>query len=388
MKILVVATKSPWPPHDGGRLVLWLTLQALAAAGHTLHLIAPVDADVVDAVALGPLRTVCTPQLIPRRPRGWAAAAWRAAGDGSALSLARHRHAAIAAAVAARIADWRPDIVHAEQLQALANCDAAFTGGPPVLLRMQNVESSLWRQLAQARPWLRAILGFEARRLRAAEARLLPRVAATVTLTDDDAAALRGIAPGAAANIVAIPPAFPAELPAGPRIDGEPALALAGSAGWWPNRQGLDWFLAEVAPQLRDDATLRVHVFGAARAAPRDVVVHAAPADSARAFPDGAIAAVPLLTGSGIRMRILEAWARGLPVVATSVAAAGLAVESGRELLIADGAGAFAQAVQHVHADAALRARLIAHGRAYLRRHHEPAAAAAALAQHYRAVLA
>lgn len=387
MKILVVATKSPWPPHDGGRLVLWLTLKALAAAGHTLHLVAPADAGGAEPATLDQLRTVCTPQLIPLRPRGWAAAAWRAAREGSALSLLRHRHAAVAAAVAACITDWRPDIVHAEQLQALGNCDAAFGTESRVVLRMQNVESSLWQQLAQARPLL-PLLAFEARRLRAAEARLLQHVAATLTLTADDAAALRVIAPRAAANIAAVAPPFPSELPAGPRVAGEPALVLAGSAGWWPNRQGLDWFLADVAPRLRGDAGLRIHLFGAGVPAWRGVVAHAAPADSAAAFPHGAVAAVPLLTGSGIRMRILEAWARGLPVVATRVAAAGLSVESGRELLIADSAGSFAQAVQALQADAALRAQLIANGRAYLRQHHEPAACAAALAQQYRAVLA
>ncbi|MBL8299154.1 MAG: glycosyltransferase [Rhodanobacteraceae bacterium] len=383
MKILVVATKPPWPPHDGGRLVLWLTLQALAAAGHALHLIAPVDADAADPAALDHLRTVCTPQLIPLRPHSWAAAAWRAAREGSALSLARHRHAAVTAALASRLADWRPDIVHAEQLQALANCDAAFRTGTPVVLRMQNVESSLWRQLGRARP----LLAFEARRLRAAEAQLLRRVAATVTLTEDDAAALRVIAPQAAVKIAVAAPPFPQQLPAGPRVAGEPALVLAGSAGWWPNRQGLDWFLARVAPRLRGNTGLRLHVFGTGSPVSRDVVAHAAPTDSATAFPDGAIAAVPLLTGSGIRMRILEAWARGLPVVATRVAAAGLAVESGRELLIADSADAFARAVQCLQADVALRAQLIANGRAYLRRWHEPAACAAALAAQYRAAL-
>lgn len=387
MKILVVATKPPWPPRDGGRLVLWLTLQALATAGHALHLIAPVDADDADPTALAHLRTVCTPQLIPLRPRGWAAAAWRAAHEGSALSLARHRHAAIAAAVAARIADWRPDIVHAEQLQALGNCGAASDAGTRVVLRMQNVESSLWQQLARARPLL-PLLAFESRRLRAAEARLLRHVAATLTLTDDDAAALRTIAPQAAANIVAVAPPFPSELPAGPCVAGEPALVLAGSTGWWPNQQGLDWFLADVAPRLRGNVGVHLHVFGGRIPPQCDVVAQAAPADSAAAFPEGAIAAVPLLTGSGIRMRILEAWARGLPVVATRVAAAGLAVASGRELLIADSAEAFAEAVQSLQADAALRAQLVANGRAYLRRHHDPSACAAALTQQYRAVLA
>lgn len=367
--------------------MLWLTLQALAAAGHTLHLIAPADAGGADPAVLDQLRTVCTPQLIPLRPRGWAAAAWRAGCEGSALSLTRHRHAAIAAAVAARIADWRPDIVHAEQLQALGNCEAAFDTGSRIVLRMQNVESSLWQQLAQARPLL-PLLAFEARRLRAAEALLLQRVAATLTLTDGDAAALRVIAPQAAASIVAAAPPFPSQLPAGPRVAGEPALVLAGSAGWWPNRQGLDWFLADIAPRLRGTAALRIHVFGGGISSRRGVVAHAAPADSAVAFPHGAIAAVPLLTGSGIRMRILEAWARGLPVVATRVAAAGLCVESGRELLIADGAESFAQAVHALQADPALRAQLVIHGRAYLQRHHEPAACAVELTQQYRIALA
>ena len=41
MRILWVATKSPWPPVDGGRLLLWETLGALAAAGHDVTLVAP-----------------------------------------------------------------------------------------------------------------------------------------------------------------------------------------------------------------------------------------------------------------------------------------------------------------------------------------------------------
>ena len=44
MKILVVATKPPWPACDGGRLVLWHTLRGLARAGHEIRLIAPVPA--------------------------------------------------------------------------------------------------------------------------------------------------------------------------------------------------------------------------------------------------------------------------------------------------------------------------------------------------------
>jgi glycosyltransferase involved in cell wall biosynthesis len=69
---------------------------------------------------------------------------------------------------------------------------------------------------------------------------------------------------------------------------------------------------------------------------PEGVETHPAPADSREAFAPGAILVVPLRIASGIRMKILEAWARGLPVVATPEAAAGLEAEDGRELLLAE----------------------------------------------------
>lgn len=380
MKILVVATKPPLPASDGGRLVLWQTLQALAARGHALHLLAPLEAPLAQH-AQQSLARVCATQWVAVRRRSWlaaAAAGWR---NGSALSLARHRHAALGAAVADVIDRWQPDVVHAEQLQAAANCSAAFARGTPLLLRMQNVESALWQQTAQS-GWPLRVLQREAARLRADEAGLLRQAHQIVALTPPDAAALRGIAPDRAAAIDALAPAFPDQLPAGEGIAGEAAVAVAGSAGWWPNRQGLRWFLDRVMPLLPVECTPCVHVFGG-QARGTDVVAHAAPADSADAFPAGAIAAVPLLTGSGIRMRILEAWARGLPVVATTVAATGLAVASRCELLIADTPMQFADALQELRADAALRARLVAGGRDYLQRHHAPAHCAAALERAY-----
>ena len=57
------------------------------------------------------------------------------------------------------------------------------------------------------------------------------------------------------------------------------------------------------------------------------------------------VAVVPLLSGSGTRLKILEAWAAGLPVVSTTIGAEGLPVTDGQNLLLADGAGAFAEAV-------------------------------------------
>jgi hypothetical protein len=381
MRILVVATKSPWPPRDGGRLALWSTMQGLAAAGHELTLIAAVaPADAADAPAMAVLRTICTPHLVAVSPRSWASAAWLALRERCALTVARHRFAAVEAEVARTVAAARPDVVHVEQLQALANCGAIDV---PIVLRMQNVESSLWQQVARAR-WQALPLLAEARRLRADERHALRRADVVVALTEPDADALRAVAGVRGDHIDTVAPAFPATLPPGRAVRGTPAVALAGSGGWWPNRDGTGWFIDCVVPLLRRAAAgVEVHVFGgSARSAPA-IAVHAAPDDAAEAFPHDAIAAVPLRIGSGIRMRILEAWARGLPVVATSVAAAGLAVQSGRELLIADTPSGFADAIARLHGDPELAAALRAGGRAYLLSRHDSVRVTAALVAKY-----
>lgn len=410
MKILVVATKPPWPACDGGRLVLWHTLRGLARAGHAIRLIAPLPAGSAvgrsgdggtlaampdagtgtrigtppDTAALAMLRTLCDPQLIPVAVRSWPAAAAAALRCGRSLSVARHHHTALQQAVAEAVQDWRPDLVHAEQLQALANAAPALDAGVPLVLRMQNVESSLWQRVSEARTatWP---LRLEARRLRRDETRALHIATRTLALTARDAAALGAAASPQRAHAVA--PAFPCELPAGVAPQAGPLVCVAGSGGWWPNRQALDWLLAGVAPRLAA-AGLPLHVFGGDPRPLPGVCWHAAPADAIDAFPAGAITAVPLLIGSGLRMRLLEAWARGLPAVASSVAAAGLDVAHGRELLIADTAADFAAALLRLAAEPQLAASLIQAGRAYLRRHHDPELCTLALLSEYEFALA
>jgi GT2 family glycosyltransferase len=381
VRILFVATKSPFPPRDGGRLALWLTLQGLAAAGHQLTLVAPVEQSP-SAADLAALSEVCEPHLVTVRATGRLRSAFEALWRGQAWSIVRHHHVAVEEAVDACLESWKPDLVHAEQLQAFANCAPATCRGVPIVLRMQNVESALWEQSARVRRgawlWRR-----EAKALRAAEARAIQTCARCIALTARDALALRELSATPQNHVVAIAPPFPRELPAAPAVEGEPAIALAGSAGWWPNRDGLHWFLREVAPRLRD-ANARIHVYGDTQGATCvGLVAHPAPTDARDAFPANAIAAVPLHVGSGIRMRILEAWARGLPVVATPAAAAGLDVENSRVLLLAGSPDDFAAALGRVAAEPDLREALVTAGRDYLASNHDSGKLTEALTEQY-----
>ena len=86
--------------------------------------------------------------------------------------------------------------------------------------------------------------------------------------------------------------------------------------------------------------------------------------DMSDVLDDGTVVIVPLLSGSGTRVKILEAWARGLPVVSTSKGAEGLDAVDGRDLLIADEPDAFADACTRLVSDGGLRQLLRESGRA------------------------
>ncbi len=187
-----------------------------------------------------------------------------------------------------------------------------------------------------------------------------------------------------------MPPPFPAALPpADEALPGHPALVLLGSGGWRPNEDAVRWFVDTVWPAvLARCPGARLHLFAPAadRDPPPGVTVHRPPADSRDAFPRGSIQVVPLRIASGIRMKILESWARGVPVVATPEAAAGLAAEDGRELLIGRTAEELAEQVARLAHDPALVEALCAGGRRLLAARHAPATVAAALLAVYRGV--
>jgi glycosyltransferase involved in cell wall biosynthesis len=115
------------------------------------------------------------------------------------------------------------------------------------------------------------------------------------------------------------------------------------------------------------------------------VHVHPAPADSREAFSQNSVLAVPLRMASGVRVKILEAWARGMPVVATPVAALGLDIPDGRGVRLANTAQEFVEAFKDLGTSRALVQRLVAEGRAILDEWHQPQRLAEELERVYAA---
>jgi glycosyltransferase involved in cell wall biosynthesis len=263
---------------------------------------------------------------------------------------------------------------------------------------IDSLALNLERRALYDRLPIRPLLALEARRLLAAETALVRRAAAVLLVCERDRAWLAGHLPEeltARLHVVPLqvePVAEPVvETGAG---DGRFAatdferLVFTGNLGYFVNVDAAVHWLADVWPALRRRWPQLGVTLAGARPAPRvrRAVASAAGAELLDTPPDlsavlaGAGAAVaPLRAGSGVPVKVLEAWAAGVPVIASRWAAAGAGGKPSFDLLVAETAEEWCDAVGRLRDDPDLHRRLAAAGRARLQAEHSPAAVAAAL---------
>jgi polysaccharide biosynthesis protein PslH len=235
---------------------------------------------------------------------------------------------------------------------------------------LHNVESVLHARCAVAS----GLEGFAHGVFKGASSKLerawLPRFDTVLTTSDDDAAAVRRIAPAARVQV------YPNALPSLPRpLPGDDeAVVFSGNLEYHPNRAAVRFFRREIWPLLREKwPTLRWRLVGMNPEFVREftngdprIDVRGSVEDAVAELARVRVAVVPLLSGSGTRLKILEAWAAGLPVVSTTIGAEGLGARDGEHVLIGDSAVTFADAVSRLLACSVLRASLAEAGRLLL----------------------
>jgi len=161
---------------------------------------------------------------------------------------------------------------------------------------------------------------------------------------------------------------FPNALPDIPRpsVAETNAIVFSGNLEYHPNVEAVRWFRTRIWPRIREEAPgLEWRLLGSNPAAvarftggdPRiRVVGHME--DAIASLAEAKVCIAPLLSGSGTRFKILEAWAAGRAVVSTTLGAEGLGARDGEHLLLADDPEDFAAAVLRLWNDASLRRRL------------------------------
>jgi glycosyltransferase involved in cell wall biosynthesis len=389
LRILFLTQVLPYPLDAGPKVRSYYTLRHLARRGQAVTLVSFVRAtDRPEAVAhMGELCEQVVTVPMPRARWRDALALARSALTGEPLLITRDRVPAMHARLR-EIAGRQPfDLVHADQLwmapYALAAA-AAQPRAPRLVLDQHNAVYLVPQRLAASARNPVARLGYarEARRMAAYEAAICRRFDAVVTLTAEDRQSLLQLYAGAE------PPALdaiipicldPASVPLARRQPGSRDLLFVGGMHWAPNAEGVVWFGRQVLPLVRA-AEPAARLVAVGRQPP--VAVLAGAPEGSLCFPGYvedleaywqacAVFVVPLHAGGGMRVKILDAWSRGVPIVSTTIGAEGLAVADGENLLLADTAADFAAAVQRVLADPALAERLARGGRATVERHYD-----------------
>jgi glycosyltransferase involved in cell wall biosynthesis len=148
---------------------------------------------------------------------------------------------------------------------------------------------------------------------------------------------------------------------------------------WPPNAEGVAWFLENVWPRVARVVPLAVlTLIGKQGSRGLHVPEHAGRVEAPgyvgnlqQYLAETAVFIVPLRSGAGMRVKILDAWCWGLPVVSTTVGAEGLRAGHGENLLMADDEKAFAEAVITVFKDRRIAGRLADNGRSTVETHYD-----------------
>ena len=294
------------------------------------------------------------------------------------LSLTLFRSAAFDRKIREVVQSGRFDVVVADGL-----CNSlSFEGWEkerrlPAVLIQHTVESVMWRRVAalQRNPVTFLFYHEMARRLRYREPELCRLFDGVTAISEMDAQHLRQVygLTQPMANVPIGACAEETEIPAAVLTNTDaPIIAFVGGMNYQPNADAAFWFIEKVLPiirQTRPDVRLRVigrDPPGALRRLAEKsegVEVTGTVDEVLPLLRECVMLVVPLRAGSGVRLKIMESLSAGLPIVSTSIGAEGLSLESGTDLLIADDAPSFAQAVLRLVGDPELRRSMAQKGK-------------------------
>jgi polysaccharide biosynthesis protein PslH len=392
VRILVCALEPPVPPYNGLRLQLASLVADLTARNEVRVLGFANGGGPAEAGSGGvPMRLV---------PRPFSGELGRVALVAEAMATGRpvgvdRLTSALRGPLREEVASFRPDVLHVtsgEMARLIVGVDAP----PAVLAVLDSWTLARVTQVDDSDGLRRWLLGHDAERVRRYEASEYRRFERVVVVSEEDRRALQSIDPrlrpviipnGVDAEAYAPDPAAHADLH---------RIVFHGSLQYGPNVSAAEFLASRILPAVRADVPAAHLVLVGRSPAPRVRALERLPGVHVEGdVPDvrpwltgSAVYACTMRSGQGIKNKLLEAMACGLPAVATPQSLGGLGVTSGSELLVGADEESFATAVVRLLSDRAEAARLGAAGRAYVVAHHSWHAVGLAFERTYREAVA
>ena len=355
--LLLLIHRIPYPPNKGDKIRSYHLLKHLAR-DYRVHLATFVD-DADDWQHVPTVEAMCAsshfaglnPMLARIRSLG-------ALAKGRSLSLDYYRDAGMQR--------WVDQTVAAHGIKRVlvfSSAMAQYADRFPQARRVVDfcdVDSDKWRQYADKKSWpMSWLYRHEANQLLSYERQVARAYDASLFVSAPEADLFRKLAPesdsriGFFSNGVDTDYFSPDLGHADPYPAGVRALVFTGAMDYWPNVDAVQWFASEVFPHLQAaQPDLRFYIVGA-RPAPTvqalaregAVVVTGTVPDVRPYIAHAAVAVAPLRIARGIQNKVLEAMAMAVPVVVSPQALEGIDAEAGTELVLADGAEAFIEAI-------------------------------------------
>ena len=225
-----------------------------------------------------------------------------------------------------------------------------------IVLRAHNVEHKIWERIAKdtKSPLKRWYINHLAKTLKEFELNALETVDGVAAITRKDAAFFRKYC---SKPVIDIPfGVYPEQFNPKYEIEGKPKFYHIGSMNWMPNEEGIRWFVDEVLPKTVEKVPDFVYHL-AGRSMPEWLTSMKNPhVDVVGEVPDAKefvtnhdVAIVPLLSGSGIRIKIIESMALGKTVITTRVGAEGILYDEEVNIIIAENKAKMVEAIRSLN---------------------------------------
>jgi glycosyltransferase involved in cell wall biosynthesis len=363
MKILLLCNKSPYPAREGGPIAMDMIIEGLIRAGHKVKVLA-VNSNKYN------VELSCIPEEY-RKKTGielvyvdlslQPLAALKNLFSSRSYHVERFISRDLENALIRILQTDKFDIVQFEMLymSPYAHVVRKYSDAR-IVLRAHNIEHLIWDRVAATtkNPVKRLYLQYLVRKLKKYECSAVRQFDGIAAITEQDAAFFRSSGcwqteAGSRIPVVAIPFGIdPEQFPVTNTDPEFPSLFSIGAMDWIPNVEGICWFLEKVWPEIHRKYP-GLHYYLAGRRMPGWLMEKRIPnvevvgeVEDAKAFMRSrAILIVPLFSGSGIRIKIIEGMATGKPIISTTVGAEGIHYTREKNIFIADSPDEFVRCI-------------------------------------------
>ena len=248
-----------------------------------------------------------------------------------------------------------------------------------VVMRAHNVEFEIWERVAEHTTFLpkKWYLSYLVKKLKRYEIEQLKNYDLLLAMTQKDLTYFERI--GYKGNSLVTPIGLELnDYQLFEAIYTESAISFIGSLDWVPNQEGLGWFLDEVWLDLREEfPDLELHIAGRNtpewifQKAGNGVVVHGEVPDAQAFLKKYPMTIVPLFSGSGMRVKILEGMAMGRIVITTTLGIEGIPAEPEKSVLIADTKEAFIEKIRYIKKNKGKAVAMMQAARTFIKQHYD-----------------